>query len=158
MDTGIEFEQKELSASETQWLQQLLCRAALAYSYSNKAEDKEQRETRIRNNFIRLFEAAILEKIGHLASVRETLTKKIYGGDVATLLQRIGNALYRKYIEDKDGTAEVIISKKNLAKLDVSQAKFIRYTKMATPFFEDFIETKIYIDGPKVIMELFLIL
>ncbi len=156
-DLGITLELNTFDVSEKKWLLHLLHLSALAYSYAHKETEQDLAHAEIRHTFIAVLGGEILKRIGDRPTTRDILDTRIYGGDIATLLDRIGNALYRKYIEEKDKVAEVIISKKNLETFNLSPASFIRHANTAAWLCRSFVETKVLLDGQKVVMELSLV-
>src|ERR1700743_1249132 len=76
--------------------------------------------------FIQRLSVKIIEQLSEYPAAIAFLTTEIYRKkEIKTILERICYSLYRKYIEDKDenAPAEVIVSKKYLEQLNLSQYK-----------------------------------
>ncbi len=159
MVEGLYIETETFSTSKNQQLMQLLNKAALAYSHAMNAPERDDVElSRIRTAFIMSFGNLILESISATSRAADILNKEIYSGEITTLLGQIGNVFYRIYIQDRKEPAELIISKKNLDKLNVSPSDIISYTRKISPLVKDFMTVTGYMHGQGMQLEFSLII
>ncbi len=156
MSKAIILDLEDFKVTHADWSKEFIKNTCLAHSLIGSIENKELYLENLKKNFFDRFGTIIMERLTKLPKVTAMLRTQISPGKLATLLERICNAVYRHYITDQSHAAVVLVSKKHLERLDISQAKFIRYSINSAPYFEDMLEIKVYHDGPQIILKFYL--
>jgi hypothetical protein len=143
---------------QKKWSKAYVQYVALLYCIANGSEHENGYKVDMLDKFITVLRNEIFQStVGKIPSGSALLTKEIFPSRYSTLLEQICFSVYKKYIQDVSKTAELIISKKDLERLNQSPAKMMQYIRELAECTEKFLGIEGSLSGENIVLELTLL-